>query len=137
MEHLPTDYRGFHSAPGPGAGCPLHDLDECFPDIYDIDLDAAVQYYGYGGEFERLDAVTVSLIWSVRDLPATRLKVYRAVPRDVRVINPGDWVTVTRDYAKIHGEGPLQGNFRIISMTVQAGQVYNNGDSIHEYGYCP
>lgn len=52
-------------------------------------------------------------------------------------INSGDWVTVNRAYAKQHGESTLRGNYRIISKSVRAGDVFTNGDSIHEYGYWP
>ncbi len=52
-------------------------------------------------------------------------------------INPGDWVTVNRQYAKEHGESALNGEYKIISKKVKAKEVFTNGDSIHEYGYFP
>jgi hypothetical protein len=52
-------------------------------------------------------------------------------------INPGDWVTLTRQYAKQHGESNLNNNYDIISKTVPSKHVYTNGDSIHEFGYDP
>jgi hypothetical protein len=64
--------------------------------------------------------------------------MYRAVPSDVAEgakINNGDWVTINPDYAKIHGEGPLGGNYRVIQQQVPARKLFTNGDSIHEFGY--
>jgi len=52
-------------------------------------------------------------------------------------INPGDWVTINRDYAKEHGHANLQGKFKILSKTVKAKEIFTNGDSIHEWGYWP
>lgn len=55
----------------------------------------------------------------------------------INAINPGDWVTLTKDYAKEHGESALRGNYKIISKKVKAKDVYTNADSIHEFGYDP
>ncbi len=52
-------------------------------------------------------------------------------------INPGDWVSINRQYAKVHGESALRGNYKIISKKVKASEVFTNGDSIHEWGYWP
>lgn len=51
-------------------------------------------------------------------------------------INPGDWVTINRKYAKNHGESTLNNNYRIIKKLVPAKHLYSDGD-IHEYGYDP
>lgn len=53
-------------------------------------------------------------------------------------INPGDWITVTREYAKDHGEGVHgKGRYKIISKKVPAKHIFTDGNSIHEYGYDP
>jgi hypothetical protein len=52
-------------------------------------------------------------------------------------INPGDWVTINREYAKQHGESALKGDYKIISKSVRAKDIFTNGDSIHEFGYWP
>ncbi len=52
-------------------------------------------------------------------------------------INPGDWVTICRRYAKEHGEANLQSGYSILSKTVKAKDLYTGGDSIHEWGYHP
>jgi hypothetical protein len=56
---------------------------------------------------------------------------------EVNKINAGDWVTLTREYAKDHGESALNGEYKIISQKVKAKDVFTNADSIHEFGYQP
>jgi hypothetical protein len=51
-------------------------------------------------------------------------------------INPGDWVTPFLWYAKQHGESNLNNNFIILSKTVFAKDIYNEG-SLLEWGYDP
>jgi hypothetical protein len=54
-----------------------------------------------------------------------------------KTINPGDWVTLSRGYAKRHGEGRLNGNYRILSKRVPARHVYTDGNDLNEWGYSP
>ena len=56
---------------------------------------------------------------------------------DIGGINPGDWVTLTKEYAKDHGESVLLGKYKILSQKVKAKDVWTNADSIHEFGYQP
>lgn len=56
---------------------------------------------------------------------------------DINTINAGDWVTLTREYAKDHGESALNGEYKILSKKVKAKEVFTNADSIHEFGYQP
>lgn len=50
-------------------------------------------------------------------------------------IHTGDWVTISRDYAKEHGEANLNGQYRILSKKVLASEIFTDGNSIHEWGY--
>lgn len=52
-------------------------------------------------------------------------------------INPGDWVTINRDYAVLHGKSTLLGSYRVLSKTVKAKELFTDGNSIHEWGYYP
>lgn len=52
-------------------------------------------------------------------------------------INPGDWITITKQYAIEHGKGNLNNKYKILSKTVYARDLYSDGNSIHEYGYDP
>jgi len=57
--------------------------------------------------------------------------------KGISTINAGDWVTLTKDYAKQHGESVLNGKYKIISKKVKAKDLWTNADSIQEFGYNP
>ena len=71
--------------------------------------------------------------WAGKEID--RLKSLPETPIEKLGINHGDWVTTSRNYAKGHGEGALQGKYKILSKTVPARKLYTNGDSWAEYGY--
>jgi len=50
-------------------------------------------------------------------------------------ISSGDWVTIDRNYAKLHGESNLGGRYKIVSKTVPAKTLYTDGNDIFEWGY--
>ena len=52
-------------------------------------------------------------------------------------INKGDWVTTSKAYAVDHGKSNLKNNYRVLSKTVKAKEIFNDGNSIHEWGYHP
>ena len=52
-------------------------------------------------------------------------------------INPGDWVTIVRQYAKEHGRAHLKNKYKILSKKVKASQVWFDGNSLNEAGYSP
>jgi len=57
--------------------------------------------------------------------------------KSIDTINAGDWVTLTKGYAKQHGESVLNGKYKIISKKVKAKDLWTNADSIQEFGYNP
>ena len=129
-----SDYAGQHRAPTRDEGAPAFNLaGDVYPD--DIYSQKAVQYYGTGSD--TMDKETMHLLHSLRGSPDADVTIYRAVPRGVDNLNAGDWVTVNREYAKDHGESALGGDFDIIEKNVKAGDIFTNGDSIHEFGYDP
>ena len=131
-------YRGSHKAPGPDFGAPLHDLTsggQMYPaDVYSP---KAAQYYGTG--YPKADKEAFALANRVRGNPNAEVTMYRAVPKDSSIgsINAGDWVTLSKDYAKNHGESVLDNDYKIISQKVKAKDLWTNADSIHEFGYHP
>ena len=133
-----VSYRGSHTAPGPDFGAPLHDLTgggQMYPaDVYSS---KAAQYYGTG--YAKADKEAFELAKKVRGNPDAEVTMYRAVPKDESIanINAGDWVTLSKDYAKNHGESVLGNNYKIISKKVKAKELWTNADSIHEFGYNP
>jgi len=135
---LDTTYRSSHTAPNREFGAPLYDLTgggQMYPaDVYSA---KATQYYGTG--YPKADREAFDLARRVRGNPNAEVTMYRAVPKDPNIssINVGDWVTLSKDYAKTHGESALMGNYKIISQKVKAKDLWTNADSIHEFGYNP
>lgn len=133
---LDTAYRSSHNAPGPDFGAPLHDLTgggQMYPaDVYSS---KALQYYGTG--FDKADKEAFDLARKVRGNPDAEVTMYRAVPKDVKTINAGDWVTLSKDYAKTHGESVLGNDYTILKKKVKAKELWTNADSIQEFGYNP
>jgi hypothetical protein len=131
-------YRGSHTAPSSEFGAPLYDLTgggQMYPaDVYSA---KAAQYYGSGNI--RADLEAFNLAKRVRGNPDAEVTIYRAVPKnaDISNINAGDWVTLTKDYAKGHGESVLRGDYKILSQKVKAKELWTNADSIQEFGYQP
>jgi len=66
-----------------------------------------------------------------------RLKALPIQEKQKIAINPGDWVTINREYAKEHGDSQFDGKYRILMKRVSARDIFTNGDSIHEWGYDP
>jgi len=130
-----VSYRGSHTAPSSEFGAPLYDLSQMYPaDVYSA---KAAQYYGSGNK--RADIEAFNLAKRVRGNPDAEVTIYRAVPKnaDISNINAGDWVTLTKDYAKGHGESVLRGDYKILSQKVKAKELWTNADSIQEFGYQP
>ena len=50
-------------------------------------------------------------------------------------INNGDWVTLSKEYAKEHGQAALNGKYKIVSKKVPARKLFTDGNSVHEFGY--
>lgn len=71
--------------------------------------------------------------WASREID--RLKTLPEPSVQNLVINNGDWVTTSKQYAKEHGESALGGNYKIISQSVPARKLFTNGDSWAEFGY--
>jgi hypothetical protein len=133
---LDTSYRMTHTAPNREFGATLDDLTgggQMYPaDVYSP---KGYQYYGTGNSF---DKKAFDIANRFKGKPDATVEIYRAVPKGVSdEINPGDWVTLTKDYAEEHGQGPLKGDYKIIKKKVKASDIYTNADSIHEWGYDP
>lgn len=146
------DYRGQHTAPGPEDGSPLHDvtLGKTYPE--DFYSHKGFRYYSdYGAPH---DQTSYSKVVRNRHKPDEKIWIHRAIPTSVynqahkdaktsgkaplqHMIQKGDWVTISKEYAHEHGQSALNGDYKIASMRVPAKHVFTNGDSIHEWGYHP
>jgi hypothetical protein len=95
------DYRGLHSAPGPGSGSPLHDLSATYPeDIYGPN---GVIYYGTR---EPWDNESISIIQKARNRPNMRVKIYRAVPSIITSQDKANDLEKQKKYILKYGKIP-------------------------------
>jgi len=133
---MDTDYRMSHRPPDPEDGAPAHDLTgggAIYPEnVYDKD---GARIYA-GGEPEMARRVH-SIITSMRGNPNAKVQIYRAVPKGKRQVNVGDWVTIDREYAEVHGQSNLNNDYDILSNTVNADEIYTDGNSLYEWSYHP
>lgn len=125
------DYRGHHQAPDADYGAPMHDPSSMLPDVHEHP-----EYYTspyQTGSYQSWHALR-----SVKDKPDKTVMVYRAVPHGAKHINPGDWVTPSREYALLHASSqscPGCGkNMQVLKARVKARHLHTEGD-INEWGY--
>ena len=125
-----------HKAPNSqdGYSNSMDNIDKSYGSDGSIYSQQAVYYYGEGREY---DNKAISIIRSAKNNPDKMIKIYRAVPKDIKDmrVRNGDWVAIVKEYAIEHGGRVLDDNFRIIENTVPAKQLFSNGDSINEWGY--
>src|SRR4051812_45592328 len=120
------DYRIPHR-PTPD-GPPIYDLlqgDRIPSDVY-----THPQYYTGFIEFRQ----AINAIKRVRGNPEGNVIIYRASPR--AELNPGDWVTLSRKYAKQHGMADDPKNdVPVHKFTVKAKDLIWSMDDLMEFGY--
>jgi hypothetical protein len=122
------DYRSSHRAPGQGE-TPLWRLDECVADIYDRPADH------HGGD----DSATLRAVMHSRNNPDAIIRVFRSVPAGTETINPGDWVSLSEQYATESGYHPTDEakDKPVIWADVPARTIWWDGNSLQEFGYAP
>ena len=155
------DYRGLHRAPERGEESEGSSLDN--PTMMfggdDIYGPHALRYFGSGGpspsqdpetqawarRAQQADRESLAAIKAARGKPDHVVTIYRGVPKGVTEIQPGDWVTLSRTYAELHGESNLEApgggyeepsEFEVLSRQVRAGDLYTDGD-LNEWGWSP
>jgi len=126
-----TAYKGSHVAPNwKTYGAPLHDLTQIMPaDVYS---QSGKELYGIGDRLTDSEWRIAAL--KARNKPDAMIDVYRAVPKGVKDINHGDWVTTSPNYAKWHGENVLDGDYDIVKKSVKAKTLSTEGYP-YEFGY--
>lgn len=135
-EFLSETYKGEHEAPDKTSGSPMHDLRGTYPDDF-YSFDGARHYANEGQPY---DGYVHTKISSARFRPEKHIRVYRAVPDNVKgksIINKGDWVTLHKSYAHQHGKAELNGKYRVTEKVVKARDLFTDGNSVHEWGYDP
>ena len=76
---------------------------------------------------------------NIKDTPDAEVTIYRSVPEGVNKINEGDWITLSKTYAKEHGmhETDATKDLPVISMKVKAKDIVWDGNDLNEFAYKP
>lgn len=126
------------------------DVEDNAPDvnIEDIALGYSLvdeKYWQEPHKYMQTDAIAIESVNAIREAIAAvrrgeknvKVKVYRAVPTLVKEgkLRNGDWVTPSKDYAKMHGEHRLEGKYRIIEDEVSVNELWWNGNDSREWGF--
>lgn len=126
------------------------DVEDNAPDvnIEDIALGYSLvdeKYWQEPRKYMQTDATVIESVNAIREAIAAvrrgeknvKVKVYRAVPTSVKEgkLRNGDWVTPSKDYAKMHGEHRLEGKYRIIEDEVSVNELWWDGNDSREWGF--
>lgn len=131
------DWRMSHRPPEADdeTASPFHDLTVNLPhDIYQN-----MHHYNFGADGESFGEATRAL-HKARGNPDAKVHVYRALPAEHahKGINPGDWVTPSKAYARQHGQQYSEtgdDDWPVIRASVRAGDLHTDGDDLREWGY--
>ena len=132
----PNAWKDQHTAPtrDQDNATSIDDLTKIYPD--DVYGSNAAKYYGHGDP--GMDRTAINILQRIKGKPDATVTIYRAVPKDLNVdINKGDWVTISKQYAREHGENRFDGDYKILELKVKARDIITDGNSIHEQGYDP
>jgi hypothetical protein len=129
------DYRMEHRPADAASGAPLHDLTA--NGVYPADVYTHASWYAHDNdEYEGWYAALRR-----RDKPRAWQTMYRALPcgepRKPRMFRQGDWVTLSKNYAKSHAKHPSDPSkdMCVIEARARAECLFTSGDSLAEWGY--
>lgn len=126
------------------------DVDDNAPDVNIVDIALGYslvdeKYWQEPRKYMQTDATAIESVNAIREAIAAvrrgeknvKVKVYRAVPTSVKEgkLRNGDWVTPSKDYAKMHGEHRLEGKYRIIEDEVSVNELWWDGNDSREWGF--
>lgn len=89
----------------------------------------------YGNMKEKTYQESFEAIKKAKGNPEGEITIYRTTTGDK--INEGDWITLSKTYAKEHNESSLNGKGKIIEQKVKISDVRFAGDDFNEFGYFP
>lgn len=90
-----------------------------------------------GDEKAKESRESIAVIRAARGKPDVLVTVYRSAPAGTK-IKSGDWVSLSKTYAKQHGYGEDSSqDMPVISQKVPASHVKWAGDDLNEFGYYP
>lgn len=124
------DYTGSPRAPrGGGRALPLTALG----DVFGEEFYSHPEEYGFG----ECDEETMEQLRRVRQDPQAMVRIYRALPPGLGQINRGDWVTLSKDYARQHAmrDDVAARDWPIVQAEVSARTVFTDGKDLDQYGY--
>lgn len=125
-----TAYRMQHTAPNRDYGTSADNLEEMMPDFY-----SRPELYRTGDKTS--DDESLAALEAIKGNPDAMVTVYRSAPEG-STINPGDWVSLSREYATQHGFGETEDqDMPVFSREVRAGDLFTDGNSINEFGWDP
>lgn len=78
---------------------------------------------------------TMDQLNKIKNNPDAEITIYRATTGNS--INDGDWITLSKNYAKRHNEHSLGNKGNVVEMKVKAKDIQFAGDDIKEWGYYP
>jgi len=84
-----------------------------------------------------------SIINSVKGNPDAEVTIYRAVPNEKNItkINSGDFVTLSKRYADLHGAGGYgrdgTDSGKVLELKVKVKDIYWDQNDVNEFGYFP
>lgn len=107
-----------------GGAARLHEASKSFGD--DIYGNNALKYFGSGLTGEQ---TSLNILKNIRGKPDAEITIYRGVPKGVKSINEGDWVTLDPKMAAEYGN--------VVSKKVKVKDITTWPDSLVEFGYYP
>lgn len=130
MPDLNPDQFSYRQPHQPFEASRFHEADKAYPDIYEHP-----EYYTSDGtrHGDAHDSEAMHSIRRAQGNPDAKIRMFRAVPKHVVQINPGDWVSTSRTYAKDHAYG--EKDWHVLEGVAKANDLIHTGDSIHEQGY--
>ena len=125
---MADNYRLSHQAPGPeedGTTISLDQVGGRDDEVFPADVLKNPQNYGLK------HPATATALAESRGNPDAEIRIWRAVPRGVTTILPGDWIAVSKEYAD--SEAQME-SAHVISAVARAGDLWSEG-LLEEWGY--
>lgn len=152
IDEYEKDYGDYHTAPYNDGELQRYIDNGGIPEEFDgvVNIDAFFRGYSAGGTvWEDIENAydydngeskrqwqLIKDLKELSDTPKT-VRIYRTVPNTVEdtEIHNGDWVTLSRRYAKEHGDLRYTDNYHILTMQTTTDKLWWDGQHICEFGY--